>query len=155
MQKWSSKSESTRKTKQNRSYWKILIMVKVNGQRSKSSVNDLVKVNSQKMTCADVAVWHHLRAYVAVCEAEQARGVRGVHGARGVRENWHMRRVEACEGYWRRVVTREACAREAENSAGVWRRVWCSFWPFLVRFYSGLAILSLYAFSLAIEWAEH
>ena len=34
MQKRSSKSESTWKTEQNRSCWKILTMVKVNGQRS-------------------------------------------------------------------------------------------------------------------------
>ena len=56
MQKWSSKSESTRKTEQNKSCWKFLTMVKVNGQRSKSTV----RVNCQRMTCADVAVWRHL-----------------------------------------------------------------------------------------------
>ena len=39
MQKQSSKSESTWKTEQNRSCWKILTMVKVNGQRSESTVN--------------------------------------------------------------------------------------------------------------------
>ena len=56
MQKRSSKLESTRKTEQNRSCWKILTMVKVNGQRSKS----MVKVNGQLLTCADVVVWRHL-----------------------------------------------------------------------------------------------
>ena len=56
MQKRSSKSESTRKTEQNRSSWKFLTMVKANGQRSKSTV----RVNGQQMMCADVAVWRHL-----------------------------------------------------------------------------------------------
>ena len=51
MQKRSSKSESTRKTEQNRSCWKILTMVKVNGQRS------TVKVNGQLLTWR---VWRHL-----------------------------------------------------------------------------------------------
>ena len=70
MQKRSSKSESTQKTEQDRSYWKFFTMVKVNGQR-------LVKVNSQRLTCADVAVWRHLRAYVAVRETKQVRGAHG------------------------------------------------------------------------------
>ena len=34
------------------------------------------------------------------------------------------------------------------------RRVWGGFWPFLVRFCSGLAVLSLYAFALAVGWVE-
>ena len=49
---------------------------------------------------------------------------------------------------------RGARARETGTSAGAWRRVWCSFWPFLVGFCLGLAVLSSYAFSLAVEWAE-
>ena len=40
----------------------------------------MVKVNGQRMTCADVAVWCHLRAYVAGREAQQARGARGARG---------------------------------------------------------------------------
>ena len=56
MQKRGSKSESTRKTEQNRTYWKFLTTVKVNGQRSKSTV----KLNGQRMMCADVVVWRHL-----------------------------------------------------------------------------------------------
>ena len=48
------------KIEQDRSYWKFLTMVKVNGQQSGPS---------QRLT-ADVAVWRHLRAYVAVREAE-------------------------------------------------------------------------------------
>ena len=47
--------------------------------------------DGQRLTCADVAVWHHLRAYVAVREAEQA------HGARGSVWDWCMRRVGARE----------------------------------------------------------
>ena len=39
MQKRSSKLESTRKTEQHRFGWKFLTMVKVNGQRSRSTVN--------------------------------------------------------------------------------------------------------------------
>ena len=34
------------------------------------------------------------------------------------------------------------------------RRMWCSFWPFLVGFCSGLAVLSFYAFSLAVDIRE-
>ena len=49
MQKRSSKSESTRKTEQNRSGWKFLTTVKVNGQSQRST-----------LTCADVAIWLHL-----------------------------------------------------------------------------------------------
>ena len=112
MQKQSSKSESTWKTEQNRSCWKILTMVKVNGQR---------------MTCADVAVRRHLgltwqdaKCSRRVCE--HRTGVWGVWGA------------------WRRVATRGACARETETSAGVWRRVWCSFWLFLVLLGIGCSV---------------
>ena len=135
MQKRSSKSESTRKTEQNKSCWKFLTMVKVNGQWSESTING----QSQRSTY-DVC-WRGSvtspRAYVAGSEAQQAR--------------------VACEArgrYWRRVEARRARAREAETSAGAWRRVWCSFWPFLVGFCLGLAILSFYAFSLAVECAE-
>ena len=75
------------------------------------------------------------RAYVAGREAQQARGARGT-------------------GAWQILAARGARAREAGTSAGAWRRVWCNFWPFFVGFYSGLAVLSSYAFSLAVEWAE-
>ena len=128
MQKRGSKSESTQKTEQDRFCWKNFTMVKVNGQRSKSTVNDLVKVKSQWLTRANVAVWRHLRAYVAVHEMEQA------HGSTWERGNWRVRCVGTRERYW--------------------RRVWCSFWPFLVGFCLGLAVLSLYAFALAVGWAE-
>ena len=123
----------------------------VNGQSHQSTIWSKSTVNRWRVLTwqCDVTLgltWQYAKRNKLVECVE-----RGAHGVRG---NWHVRRVEACEGYWRRVVTREARAREAENSAGMWRHVWCSFWPFLVRFYSGLAILSLYAFSLAIEWAE-
>ena len=137
MQKQSSKSESTRKTEQNRSCWKILTLVKVNGQRSMSTV----RVNSQRMTCADVAVWHHLGL---TWQEEKQQQVRVAH-------EWEW------TGAWgaRQVVTaRGARAREAETSAGAWRRVWCSFWPFLIGFCSGWAVLSFYACSLAVECTE-
>ena len=52
MQKQSSKSESTQKIEQNRSCWKNFNY----GQSQRSTV----RVNSQWMTCADVAVWRHL-----------------------------------------------------------------------------------------------
>ena len=64
-----------------------------------------------------------------------------------------MEMILACEargGAWQSVVVRGARAREAER----WRRVWGSIWPFLVRFFSGLYVLSLYAFALAVGWAE-
>ena len=81
MQKRSLKSESTRKTEQNRSCWKILTMVKVNDQRSKSTINDqsqrsTVRVNGQRMTCVDVAVWHHLWLTWQEEKQQQARVAR-------------------------------------------------------------------------------
>ena len=88
------------------------------------------------------------RAYMAGREAQQACGA---HEARGWAWDWHVRFVADTDGTWRRVAAR---AREEETSAGVWRRMWCSFWPFLVGFCSGLAVLSFYAFFLAVEWAE-
>ena len=110
------------------------------GQSQRSTV----RVNSQRMTCADVAVWCHIgltwqdekrsRRVWRVSERGLARG-----GAWGVWQVPTARGVRACE---------------AETSAGAWGRVWCSFWPFLVGFCSGLAVLSFYAFSLAVECAE-
>ena len=43
-----------------------------------------------------------------------------------------------------------ARARKAKTSGGACGRVSGSFWPFLVGFCSGLAVLSLYAFAFAI-----
>ena len=134
MQKWSSKSESTWKTEQNKSCWKILTMVKVNGH-SQRSTDDVC-------WCGSVT---SPRAYVAWSEA---RGARGAH-----EWVWDWR-VGVCGWYWRRVAAGGSRAREAETSTGAWRFVWCSFWPFLVGFCSRLAILSFYAFSLAVECAE-
>ena len=129
MHKRSSKLEFTRKTEQNRSCWKFLTMVKVNGQRSKSTVNGWRgSVTSP-------------RAYVAGRKAQQARQT---CGARGRAWDWRVRRVADTGGAW------SACSWGRNFS----RRVWCSFWPFLVGFCSGLAVLSSYAFSLAVEWAE-
>ena len=85
MQKQSSKSESTWKTEQNRSCRKILTMVKVNDQRSESTVNGWRgSVTSP-------------RADVAGREAQQARVARewawtGAWGA------WHV--PTACGGAW-------------------------------------------------------
>ena len=87
--------------------------------------------DGQRLTCADVAVWHHLRAYVAIREAEQARG-----------------------SMWETLTAHGARAREAKTSGSAWERVWCIFWPFLVGFFSELAVLSLYTFILAVGWAE-
>ena len=69
MQKRSSKSESTWKTEQNRFGWIFLTMVKVNGQRSKSTL----RVNGQRLTCADVAVWRHLGLTWQEEKQQQAR----------------------------------------------------------------------------------
>ena len=135
MQKRSSKSESTRKIEQNRSGWKFLTTVKVNGQsqRSKSTVN------------ADVCWRGNMtspRADVAEEKQQQARV------ARGLARVGRMRRVEDTSGAWWHVL-------EAETSAGAWGGVWCSFWPFLVGFCSGLDVLSFYACCLAVERTEH
>ena len=129
MQKRSSKSESTQKTEQNRSCWNFLTMVKVNGQRSKS----IVRVNGQRLTCADVAVWRHLG--LAWQEEKRSRCVWRV-SERGL---VHV----GAWGAWQVPTARGAHAREAETLAGAWRHVWCIFWPFLVGFCSGLVVLSL------------
>ena len=98
--------------------------------------------------CADVAVWRHLgmtwqeeKQYQACVAREWAwTGAWGAREARG--------------RYRRRVEARLARAHEAKTSADAWRCVWCSFWPFLVGFCSGLAVLSFYACSLAVECTE-
>ena len=136
MQKWSSKLESTWKTEQDRSCWNFLTRVKVNGQR---------------LTCANIAVWHHLRAYMAV--RKRSRRVEHV-GHMGKRGNWRVRSVGARERHWQCVAARGARAREVETSGSAWGRVLCSFWPFLVGFCSGLAVLSLYAFAFTVGWTE-
>ena len=63
-------------------------------------------------------------------------------------------RVRDTDGAWMRVAARGARAREARTSARAWQRMWCSFWPFLVGFCLGLAVLSLYAFALVVGWVE-
>ena len=107
------------------------------GQSQRSTV----KVNGQWMTCADVAVWRHLG--LTWQDAKRSRRV-GRVGECGT----------GAWGTWWILTARGACAHEAETSVGAWRRVWFSFWPFLVGFCSGLAVLSFYAFSLVVEWAE-
>ena len=143
MRKRSSKSESTRKTEQNRSCWKILTMVKVNDQRS------TIKVNGKNQRSTDDVCW---RGSVTSPRTDVA-GREAAAGACGtwMRVEWRVRRVAGTSGAWRRV---EARAREAETSASTWRRVWCNFWPFLVGFCSGLVVLSFYACSLAVECTE-
>ena len=83
MQKQSSKSESTRKTEQNRSRWKFLTMVKVNGQR---------------MTCVDVAVWRHLG--LTWQEERYSKRVWRV-SERGLARGGRVRRVVGTNGMWR------------------------------------------------------
>ena len=91
MQKRSSKSESTRKTEQNRSGWKFFTMVKVNGQRSESMVNGWRgSVTSPR---ADVA------------GREAAAGACGACGA-WVHVDWHVGAREARGRYRRRVEAR-------------------------------------------------
>ena len=134
MKKWSPKSETTRKNKQDRSCWKILTLVKVNSQQSTIGM----------LTYAEVT----LGLTPAIC----GRCVWHV-GARVVRDGdepgaWGRGRA------WQSVVARGAHAREAETSAGALGRVWGGFWPFLVGFFLGLSVLSLYAFALAVGWAK-
>ena len=95
----------------------------------------------------DVAVWRHLGLMWQ--DAKHSRRVKRVErvGERGLAREVRGR-------YWQRVAARGARTREVGTSAGAWRRVWFSFCPFLVGFCSGLAVLSSYAFSLAVEWAE-
>ena len=135
MQKRSSKLESTRKLSKTGLVENFCLWSKstVNGQSQRSE------------STADVAVWRHLGltwqeekqqqacecAWTSACGAREARG-----------------------RYQRRVAARGVRAREAETSAGAWRRVWCSFWPFLIGFCSGWAVLSFYACSLAVECTE-
>ena len=109
---------------------------------SKSTVNDLFKVNGWRVLTwqCDVTLgltWQYVR---------RSRHVERVTG-RGESE-------ASARGAWETLTARGVRAREAETSANAWRRVWCSFWPFLVGFCSGLAVLSLYAFALAVGWAE-
>ena len=79
------------------------------------------------------------------------RSAAGACGA-WVRVYW---RVGGAWGAWQVPTARgSAWSACSETSAGAWRRVWCSFWPFLVGFCSGLAVLSFYAFSLAVECTE-
>ena len=112
-------------------------------QRSTVKVND----HSQRST-DDVAVWRHLGLMWQ--EEKRSRRVWRVSESVLVRRG----RVAGTDGAWRHVVASGARAREAETSGGAWRRVWCSFWPFLVGFCSGLAVLSFYACCLAVECIE-
>ena len=104
-----------------------------------------VRVNGKLLTCDDVA-----------CVTSPRADVAGRDAAAGACGAWV--RVVWCVGvrgrYWRRVAARRARAREAETSCGAWGRVWCSFWPFLVGFCSGLDVLSFYACYLAVECTE-
>ena len=70
----------------------------------------MVKVNGQRMTCADVARREQQLARVA-----RERAWTGVWG--------RVRRVAGTNGAWRHVAVRVARAREAETSAGAWRHV--------------------------------
>ena len=98
---------------------------------SKSTVNNLVKVNGQRLTWqCDVTLgltWQYVK---------QSRRVGRVKRVRDTNVAW------------------SACSWGRNFRQRVGARVWCSFWPFLVRFCLGLAVLSLYAFALAVGWAE-
>ena len=74
---------------------------------------------------------------------KQSRGV----GRMGTWGAWELARVSA----WEILM---ACGSACSWGRNFSRRVWCGFWPFLVGFCSGLAVLSLYAFALAVGWAE-
>ena len=103
MQKRSSKSESTRKTEQNKSCWKILTMVKVNSQRS------TVKVNSQSQRSPDDVCWRGVcdvtyglrgrkRSATSVCGAWGAWQILAARGGAWSSCSWgrnFSRRVEA------------------------------------------------------------
>ena len=86
----------------------------------------------------DVAVWHHPRAEVARRDTGQVRGIAWWWWSRCMRRMW------ITNGAW------SVCSWGKNFN---WR-VWGGFWPFLVRFCSGLAVLSLYAFALAVGWVE-
>ena len=124
--------------------WAKQVLLKIfdYGQSQRSTVR--VNGQSQRSTddvFADVAVWRHLG--LTWQDAKHSKRVERM-GERGT----------GAWGAWQILAARGARAHEAGTSSGAWRRVWCSFWPFLVGFCSGLAILSFYAFSLAVEWAE-
>ena len=122
MQKRSSKLESTWKTKQDRSYWKIWLWSKsmVNGQSQRSTIWSKSTINGWRVLTwqCDVTLgftWQYVKRSRRV-------GRMGAHGERG---NW---RVWARKRYWRRVAAR---AREAETSVGacdvVSGRSWLGF----------------------------
>ena len=87
-------------------------------------------VNGQRITCADVAVWRHLGLTWQAAKRSRRAG--------------RVRSVADTDGAW------STCSWCRNFS----RRVWCSFWPFLIGFCSGLAVLSFYAFSLVVKCAE-
>ena len=99
-------------------------------------------VNSQWLGC-----WRYSRAYVAGRDTGRHVWHVGAHEA-------HVSACEARGGAWWSVVSCGARARETKISAVAWGHVWGGFWPFLVGFCSGLYVLSLYAFALAVGWAE-
>ena len=119
--------------------WAKQVRLKIfdNGQSQRST-----------LTCVDVAIWRHLGQTWQ--KRSSSRRVWHV-SARGLARVGRVRSVEDTSDTWRRVAAR---AREAETSVGAWRRVWCSFWPFLVGFCSGLDVLSFYACCLAVNRTE-
>ena len=105
---------------------------------SKSTVNDLVKVNSQRLT------W----------QCDITLGLTWQYVKRNRRVGRMGARVARVAGAWETLTAHGTCAHEAETSTSTWRYMWCSVWPFLVGFCSGLAVLLLYAFALAVGGAE-
>ena len=99
------------------------------------------RVNGQRITCADVAVWRHLG--LTWQEEKRSRHVGRVR-ERGLACEGRVRRVVGTDGAW------SACSW-GRNFRG---RVWCVFWQFLVGFCSGLSVLSLNAFAFTVGWAE-
>ena len=100
---------------------------------------------------ADVC-WSHSRADTR--DMWQAHVARGSACGAWRRWSWRVRCVWARGRAWQSVVARGAHACEAETSASALGRVWGGFWLFLVGFFLGLSVLSLYAFALAVRWAE-
>ena len=110
MQKQSSKSESTRKTEQNRSGWNFLTM----GQSQRSTV----KVNGQSQRSTDDVCWRGSVTSPRLMwqDAKRSRRVESV-GRVGLAR-------EARGGYWRRV-GRVGLAREARGGHN------CFTFPFI------------------------
>ena len=113
---------------------------------------NLVKVNGQQSTIWSKSTVNEWRVLTWQCDV--TLGLMWQY----VKRSRRVGRVEvvcpSAWGAWEIQTAHRTRAREAETSAGVWGHVWGGFWPFLVGFFSGLAVLSLYAFALIVGWAK-